>query len=55
MPENKEAMMQKTCWIVAGPNGAGKSTLAKKYLPSSCVEYINADDIAKANDQKAAQ
>lgn len=42
-------MNQKTCWIVAGPNGAGKSTLARKYLPSWCAAYINADNIVREN------
>lgn len=36
-------------FIIAGPNGAGKTTTAIKLLPDflDCVEYVNADNIAK--------
>lgn len=36
-------------FIIAGPNGAGKTTTAVKLLPDflNCVEYVNADNIAK--------
>jgi len=40
---------QPQCYIVAGPNGAGKTTFALTYLPTivSCLDFINADEIAK--------
>ena len=40
---------QPKCYIVAGPNGAGKTTFALTYLPTiaSCLDFINADEIAK--------
>jgi predicted ABC-type ATPase len=36
-------------YIIAGPNGAGKTTTAVRLLPDflNCVEYVNADNIAK--------
>lgn len=36
-------------YIIAGPNGAGKTTTAVTLLPDflSCVEYVNADNIAR--------
>ncbi|MCE0499512.1 MAG: zeta toxin family protein [Methylacidiphilales bacterium] len=36
-------------FVIAGPNGAGKSTTARTLLPAflNCVEFVNADDIAK--------
>jgi predicted ABC-type ATPase len=36
-------------FVIAGPNGAGKSTSARRLLPGplGCVEFVNADDIAR--------
>jgi predicted ABC-type ATPase len=36
-------------FVIAGPNGAGKSTSARTLLPAflDCVEFVNADDIAR--------
>lgn len=36
-------------FVIAGPNGAGKSTSARRLLPGplDCVEFVNADDIAR--------
>jgi predicted ABC-type ATPase len=38
-----------TLYIIAGPNGAGKTTSAESMLPGilNCVEFVNADNIAK--------
>lgn len=35
--------------VIAGPNGSGKTTAALKVLPNalSCIEFLNADEIAK--------
>lgn len=35
-------------YIIAGANGSGKSTLASELLPDKHLEFLNADDIAKA-------
>lgn len=37
-------------FIIAGPNGAGKTTAAMSLLPDilQCMEYVNADSIARA-------
>jgi predicted ABC-type ATPase len=36
-------------FVIGGPNGAGKSTTARAMLPAfvGCVEFVNADDIAR--------
>jgi predicted ABC-type ATPase len=35
--------------LIGGPNGAGKTTAAMRVLPDplSCIEYLNADEIAR--------
>lgn len=42
-------MHQRKLYLLAGCNGAGKTTAAFTLLPEifSCLEFINADEIAK--------
>lgn len=40
--------IKKTLYIIAGANGSGKSTLASELLPEEKLEFLNADDIARA-------
>ena len=50
--------MNKSFFIIAGANGSGKTTLAKELLPEYALEFINADEIARAinpNDLQAVR
>ncbi|MFH0702233.1 MAG: AAA family ATPase [bacterium] len=40
--------MDKKIFIIAGANGSGKTTLAKELLPELSLEFVNADEIARA-------
>ena len=42
-------MSSPTLYIIAGCNGAGKTTASYSVLPTilDCVEFVNADEIAK--------
>lgn len=41
--------MEKSLYVISGCNGAGKTTASYTVLPEilECVEYVNADEIAK--------
>jgi len=40
--------MSKSLFIIAGANGSGKTTLAKELLKEYSLDFINADEIARA-------
>jgi len=40
--------MPKQLFIIAGANGSGKSTLASELLVEKKLEFVNADEIARA-------
>jgi predicted ABC-type ATPase len=39
--------------IIAGPNGAGKTTFGDEYLSSKHIEFVNADEIARAMESRS--
>lgn len=47
--------MPKIFYIIAGANGSGKTTFAKEFAIAENIEFINADEIAKAYDPNDIQ
>jgi predicted ABC-type ATPase len=39
--------------IIAGPNGAGKTTFGDEYLSNKHIEFVNADEIARAMESRS--
>lgn len=44
--------MTKTMYIIAGPNGSGKTTLARELITDEKAIFLNADEIARALNDK---
>ena len=41
-----------TLTIIAGANGSGKTTFARPYVKAKGVQFINADDLTKAYEER---
>jgi len=51
----EDTIDQKILYIIAGANGSGKTTFALNFALFKCLDFINADEIAKEYDPNDIQ